>query len=109
MSSDGKIPYATSHWECNRLSVANFAPQEATYLLTGYPLLLSYREGEILSAILRAHPVPVHARQLAEQFHSSEGQISVQIHRINEKAQTVSGRKLVIGMSHHGFSINPYM
>ncbi len=92
-----------------RLSVSHTEGEEPAYLLMGYPLLLSEREGQILSTILHAHPESVHACQLAEKFGSSEGQISVQIHRINAKASSISGRKLVIGISHHGFSLNPYM
>ena len=92
-----------------RLYVSHTEGEEPSYLLMGYPLLTSDCEGKILSAILRAHPESIHACQLAELFGSSEGQISVQIHRINAKAKSISGRKLIIGISHRGFSINPSM
>ncbi len=92
-----------------RLSVSHAEGDELSYLLMGYPLLLSDCEGKILSRILQAHPTSIHACQLAEEFGSTEGQISVHIHRINTKSKSISGRKLIIGISHHGFSINPHM
>ena len=92
-----------------RLSVSRTENGKTAYTLMGYPLLLSDREGEILSMVLCAHPTSIRACELAEAFGSSEGQISVQIHRINAKAKPISGRKLIIGISHHGFSINSHM
>ena len=92
-----------------RLSVAHTDDSAPSYLLMGYPLLLSECEGQILDTVLKAYPGSVHAAELAEQFGSTEGQISVQIHRINVKAKSISGRKLIIGVSHHGFHINPHM
>ena len=86
-----------------------YTADETEYLLMGYPLILSDCEQDILRAVLRARPESVPACKLAEEFGSSEGQISVQIHRINQKAKSISGRNLIIGISHHGFSINPYM
>ena len=86
-----------------------FEADGSAYLLMGYPLILSECERDILRAVLRVHPESVSASSLAEEFGSSEGQISVQIHRINQKAKSISGRKLIIGISHHGFRINPHM
>ena len=39
----------------------------------------------------------------------SEDMVSVLVNRINRKAASVSGRRLIIGESHHGFRINPYL
>jgi hypothetical protein len=36
-------------------------------------------------------------------------QIAVLVNRINRKASLISGRKLIIGKSHHGYKLNPYM
>ena len=109
MQSTKEKPSSSSLLGLCRLSVFHTPGEEATYLLMGYPLLLSDCEGKILSTILHAYPEPLHACRLAEELGSSEGQISVQIHRINEKAKSISGRKLILGVSHHGFRINPYM
>ena len=89
------------------LFVSDEESETPSYLLMGYPLLLSECEGRILRVLLQARPNSVTAYRLAEEFGTTEGQISVQIHRINTKAKTISGRKLIIGISHHGFCFNP--
>ena len=39
----------------------------------------------------------------------SPQQIAILASRINRKAMAIGGRKLVLGRSHHGYRINPYM
>ena len=39
----------------------------------------------------------------------SPEQIAILASRINRKAMAIGGRKLVLGKSHHGYRINPYM
>ncbi len=39
----------------------------------------------------------------------SPEQIAILAGRINRKAVAIGGRKLILGKSHHGYRINPYM
>lgn len=39
----------------------------------------------------------------------SAQQISVLVSRINRKASAIGGRRLILGKSHHGYRLNPYL
>ena len=39
----------------------------------------------------------------------SPGQIANLVCRINRKARAIGGRPLILGKSHHGYRVNPYM
>ena len=85
-------------------------------MLLGYSLPLSPSEAAILRACMTAetsHASAPTAKELASLLSSdgevSEGAVSVLVHRINRKAAAISGRKLIVGVSHHGFRVNPYL
>jgi hypothetical protein len=39
----------------------------------------------------------------------SAQQISVLVNHINRKASAIGGRRLILGKSHHGYRLNPYL
>lgn len=39
----------------------------------------------------------------------SKEQIAILASRVNRKAMAIGGRKLILGKSHHGYRVNPYM
>jgi DNA-binding response OmpR family regulator len=80
----------------------------------GYDLRLSPSEEAILTAILTAEPyTPPSAVELGSRLSDgrliSKNQVSVLVGRINRKASILSGRSLIIGVSHRGYRLNPYM
>lgn len=84
------------------------------FMLLGYSLRLSPSEGVILFAILTADPHRApSAAELASVLSAdrpvSENQVSVLVGRINRKAAFISGRRLILGVSHQGYRMNPYI
>lgn len=84
------------------------------FRLLGYDLRLSPSEETILTAILTAEPyTPPSAVELVSLLSDgrliSKNQVSVLVGRINRKASILSGRSLIIGVSHRGYRLNPYM
>ncbi len=85
-------------------------------MLLGYSLLLSPSEAAILKACMMAEAAGAPALTSAELASVlapdgavSGDQVSVLVNRINRKAYGISGRKLVIGVSHHGYRVNPFL
>lgn len=84
------------------------------FMLLGYSLRLSPSEGAILFEILTAEPRKApSAAELASILSAdrpvSENQVSVLVGRINRKAAFISGRRLILGVSHQGYRMNPYI
>ena len=84
------------------------------FMLLGYSPRLSPSEGAILFAILTAEPRKApSAAELASILSAdrpvSENQVSVLVGRINRTAAFISGRRLILGVSHQGYRMNPYI
>lgn len=75
----------------------------------GYTLLLSNAERSIVKVLLMAQPIPLSTAEISKATGSSVGQVSVLVHRINQKAFGIGGRRLILGISHHGLRFNEYM
>lgn len=108
------MPSSNLLW--NHLSLAEREDAPPQVMLLGYSLPLSPSEAVILRTCMMAETAQtpsISAKALAQVL-SPEGrvsgdQVSVLVNRINRKARAVSGRKLILGVSHHGFRVNPYL
>ena len=52
---------------------------------------------------------PLDPRDSLPRLPYSKEQIAILVSRINRKAFAIGGRKLILGKSHHGYRMNPYM
>lgn len=113
-------PPATPEWfllyEHIKLTVYTDGRETVSYL--GYPLLLSPAERCILRTLLANIATEggfcttdALRTAVAEQNGTacSSAQVAVLIGRINRKAHGIGGRKLVEGVSHHGYRLCPYV
>ncbi|MBO5510677.1 MAG: hypothetical protein J6B24_02995 [Clostridia bacterium] len=93
------------------LSVTEEEGATPRILYLGYSLLLSPAETELLLANLRAEGGEApSALALAEIIGSENAEeISVLVNRVNRKALAIGGRKLIVGVSHRGYRMNPYL
>lgn len=92
-----------------QLSVSLSSDGDYTVLLLGYPLLLSNSEVYLLHTLLLSLPDHPHTDEISENTGISPEQIPVLVNRINRKASAISGRRLILGVSHQGYRINPCM
>jgi DNA-binding response OmpR family regulator len=104
----------TSYIQFGGLTLTRSDGLPPRFMLLGYSLRLSPSEGAILFAILTADPHRApSAAELASVLSAdrpvSENQVSVLVGRINRKAAFISGRRLIVGVSHRGYRVNPYM
>jgi hypothetical protein len=93
------------------LSVTEVEGQTPRILYLGYSLLLSPAETGILLAILKAEGDEApSALSLAGIIGAKDTEeVSVLVNRINRKAYAIGGRKLIVGVSHRGYRVNPDM
>jgi hypothetical protein len=52
---------------------------------------------------------PLDPRDSLPRLPYSKEQIAILTSRINRKALAIGGRKLILGKSHHGYRMNPYL
>ena len=120
----------------HRLCVIQSNDGKEKLLYVGYPLRLSPDETRLLHALLARDPSQTdshgftsvdtvlqtmrksvdhdtpnrifdHLTEQQEKY--SPEQIAILASRINRKSMAIGGRKLILGKSHHGYRINPYM
>lgn len=98
------------------LTLIEYASGETVATLMGYSLPLSCEELLLLRICVSREKTEgvfgstqFRTVMLNEYGLGSSDQISVLVNRINRKAKAISGRKLLLGVSHHGFFLNPYM
>lgn len=91
------------------LSLIAYPKVRHSFLLLGYPLLLSPAEFRLLSSVINSDLNARTSATLSALTKIPASQIAVLVTRINRKAIVISGRKLILGKSHHGYQLNPYL
>ena len=93
------------------LSVTEEEGTAPRILYLGYALLLSPAEAEILLTVLKAEGGEAPSAFALASLIGSEDpeEVSVLVNRINRKARAIGGRKLIVGVSHKGYRVDPYM
>lgn len=92
-----------------KLSLIAHPRSRHSFLLLGYSLLLSPAEFRLLSSVINSGPNARTSAILSALTKIPAAQIAVLVNRINHKAIAISERPLILGKSHHGYQLNPYL